>query len=485
MQLVLYAVVPAALVILAFLSRKIKLKKTKNSSVVEMLFHRIALYVYGRLPQKFLSERLAPMERSLRLLSPWKRGETAGRDYFVKKLADLLMLLTAGSILGLALYVAARQNHIVSEKGQIVREPYLEEDKQEMLTALTDAGEWVGNYEVQISSRRYTKEESDALFAQASEQLPTLILNENPSLEEVTTDLNLCDEVPGYPFTIRWKCSNYSRIHSNGRVETNELPKEGEVVTLTAQYSYYENLYEQVLYAHVKEPIQGPEVKREHAMQKILAAADTRTLTKETMELPDTFEGKPIVWKETVKDNSTLIYVLILLAAVGTFFAKDKEVKKQMEERNQQLLTDYPAFVSQLVLYLGAGMTLRNIFYTLSKKQRKSGPKKETRYLQEELKRTLHLMEGGMAEAQAYEQFGLRCGVRQYTKLITLLIQNLKKGSNDLLRLLNEESQAAFAERLDLARKRGEEAGTKLLAPMMLLLGIVMIIIMIPAYTSF
>ena len=107
------------------------------------------------------------------------------------------------------------------------------------------------------------------------------------------------------------------------------------------------------------------------------------------------------------------------------------------------------------------------------------------RYLYEELRRMTYGMESGVAEARVYEQFGLRCGIQQYTRLCTLLTQNLRKGSNDLLRLLEEESGKAFAERVDLARKRGEEAGTKLLVPMMLLLGIVMIIIMIPAYTAF
>ena len=41
------------------------------------------------------------------------------------------------------------------------------------------------------------------------------------------------------------------------------------------------------------------------------------------------------------------------------------------------------------------------------------------------------------------------------------------------------------AERKGLAKKLGEEAGTKLLLPMMMMLCIVMVIIMIPAYFSF
>ena len=44
---------------------------------------------------------------------------------------------------------------------------------------------------------------------------------------------------------------------------------------------------------------------------------------------------------------------------------------------------------------------------------------------------------------------------------------------------------SAFEKQKNMARKLGEEAGTKLLLPMMLMLGIVMVLIIVPAYFSF
>ena len=70
-------------------------------------------------------------------------------------------------------------------------------------------------------------------------------------------------------------------------------------------------------------------------------------------------------------------------------------------------------------------------------------------------------------------------------KFTNLLVQNLKKGSNGILAALRQEAKNAFEERRNMARKLGEEAGTKLLLPMMLMLGIVMVLIIIPAYFSF
>ena len=62
---------------------------------------------------------------------------------------------------------------------------------------------------------------------------------------------------------------------------------------------------------------------------------------------------------------------------------------------------------------------------------------------------------------------------------------NIKKGTKELSNLLEKEACDAFEKRKNMARVKGEEATTKLLMPMMLMLITVMMIIMIPAIWSF
>ena len=57
----------------------------------------------------------------------------------------------------------------------------------------------------------------------------------------------------------------------------------------------------------------------------------------------------------------------------------------------------------------------------------------------------------------------------------------MKKGSEGLISLLESEAEAGMEERRQQARKLGEEAGTKLLLPMMLMLILVMGILIVPA----
>ena len=73
----------------------------------------------------------------------------------------------------------------------------------------------------------------------------------------------------------------------------------------------------------------------------------------------------------------------------------------------------------------------------------------------------------------------------QKSRGLALLSQNVKKGTTDILKLLEQESQSAFEQHKNLAKKKGEEAGTKLLFPMILMLMTVMAMLMFPAIVSF
>ena len=89
------------------------------------------------------------------------------------------------------------------------------------------------------------------------------------------------------------------------------------------------------------------------------------------------------------------------------------------------------------------------------------------------------------AWGRAYELLGSRCGLPLYRKLSTLLIQNVQKGAAGMLDTLRQESWKVNEERKNQIKRKGEEAGTKLLFPMMLMLGMVMILVIVPACFAF
>ena len=97
---------------------------------------------------------------------------------------------------------------------------------------------------------------------------------------------------------------------------------------------------------------------------------------------------------------------------------------------------------------------------------------------------TCRELRSGVSEGRSYEHFGRRTGLQEYVRLSTLLMQNLKRGNSALLERLREEADKAWEEQLQQGRRMGEEAGTKLLVPMVMMLAVVMVMIMVPAFSA-
>ena len=150
------------------------------------------------------------------------------------------------------------------------------------------------------------------------------------------------------------------------------------------------------------------------------------------------------------------------------------------------MIVDYAEFVSKLQILLSSGSTIRKSLEKMAvdyKRNKEKGG--ENKYVYEELLLCVRKLRDGLDEAACYEYFGNRCGLVCYKKLTSLLIQNLRKGTDGILEAMDNEVRIAFEERKSVARKMGEEAQTKLIFPMMLMLTVVMLIIMIPAYMAF
>ncbi|MEG2350242.1 MAG: hypothetical protein RSB57_07010, partial [Hungatella sp.] len=81
-------------------------------------------------------------------------------------------------------------------------------------------------------------------------------------------------------------------------------------------------------------------------------------------------------------------------------------------------------------------------------------------------------------------EFGRRCQLQPYLKLSSMLEQNRKTGTKNLSSLLSAEMAEAWEQRKTIAKRMGEEAGTRLLLPLFMMLGIVMVMIMVPAMLS-
>ena len=222
--------------------------------------------------------------------------------------------------------------------------------------------------------------------------------------------------------------------------------------------------------------------------QKDIEAAVSSSRMDENINLPQYIADSKVHYEESEKPVSPLLFVLLGGAAILVVIIADKKkVKDNAIKRKKELLYDYSEVVSKLTLLLGAGMTTRMAWHKIAAdyKDNIEHGKAVRRPVYDEICKTDYNIQAGISELKAYEQFGKRCDTREYMKLAALLQTNIRKGTKELRRLLEEETADAFEKRKNMAKIKGEEATTKLLMPMMMMLMIVMAIIMIPAVWSF
>ena len=316
------------------------------------------------------------------------------------------------------------------------------------------------------------------MYQQAVEKLQDISKGDNEDAETITTDLNLVTTMEEYPFHISWRSANPEIIDTDGSVYFENVIEE-ELVKVNAIFQYGEWEKEETIYFVVH-----PKKKEDYLFYLSKDIKEREVVEREEKDflLPNFFEGKELQWRYPSSHSSYVVGILFLLILPFISYQKDVEIHRKIVQRREELLDSFPEFISQLILYLEAGMSVRGaMFRLLQDGQRKH--RKE--YLYQELAYVCRQMKNGLPEKEGYELLALRCNLPCYRKLTNLLIQHIQKGSNTILENLRKEATKAVEEKKGRIQKKGEEMGTKLLFPMMIMLLIVMVFIMVPALFSF
>ena len=351
--------------------------------------------------------------------------------------------------------------------------------------------------EITVGERQYTNDEMQKIFTQAIRKLDLLILGENKSLDEVRSNLELISKMPEEPIEIIWELDRYDVINRQGELQEDTiaeeaadnagLEKEGILVNLKAFLRYTEDETKEALYetaVRIFPPLLTEEEEKVAKVLEKIRDEDNNKASEEIIKFPEEVEGEKVEYRRPV--NSRGISILILgIAATGlTWCLIRRQGKKEDEKRKIQMVQDYPEIVNKLRLLLGAGMTIKNAWKKIVTDYEKKKEKCGERFAYEEMLITYREMQSGVTEAESYERFGRRCGIPSYLKLGAILSQNLRKGTRGVAEIMQMEAIQAFEERKALAKRRGEEASTKLLVPMFFMLGIVLVIVIVPAFLS-
>ncbi|MEG6614175.1 type II secretion system F family protein [Pseudoclostridium thermosuccinogenes] len=172
-------------------------------------------------------------------------------------------------------------------------------------------------------------------------------------------------------------------------------------------------------------------------------------------------------------DTGFIIFSIALILTVA--YLSDNELKEKIKKRRLAIQMDFPDFLNKLILLIDAGMTVTRAWEKAVEDNKKGG------VLYSELETVLAEIKSGKSEYQAYEDFSKRCRTPEVTRFMSALIQNLRKGNADIVSVLRLQSNECWMMRKNAAKRLGEEASTKLIFPMMLILIAILIIVATPA----
>ena len=176
---------------------------------------------------------------------------------------------------------------------------------------------------------------------------------------------------------------------------------------------------------------------------------------------------------------------MVLLAVVVPilfYFGYFEMLDTKRKERKRQAEECYTEFVTQISILLAAGISVRQAFFRLEEEYEKKYGAQHV--IAAELQITRQELENGHSEAMVYEAFGRRIGVLSYQRMASLLEQNTSKGIQGIRSLLLQEAKEVMAEERAKIKIKGEQAGTKLLFPMIGLLFLVFAVLLMPAFQS-
>lgn len=167
-----------------------------------------------------------------------------------------------------------------------------------------------------------------------------------------------------------------------------------------------------------------------------------------------------------------IAFVLIIFMVCNVVYDKNAKI----DSRHDSILRDFPHVLSQMALLINAGMPLREVVETASRKQ--GG------VLYEEMRVLNDDIRNGVPEYEAMREFAERCGVDEVRKLSSLIIQNVRKGNSELAAAMMELSGEVWHRRTSQVKELGEKASTGLLIPILIIFGGIIVMVVIPIFRN-
>lgn len=360
---------------------------------------------------------------------------------------------------------------------ELLRNEPKEGDYEEALIATI--GDEQVSLNVTVSERMLNETEAKEELLKARDLISEFLKGENESLKKITTDLNFLTEIPETSVEIQWvdKAPDYFTFAGERRKEvviTEPVEIKLSAILTCREFSEdYETTI--TLFPAAEDKVES--------LQRLIKEENQQQVENKIFMLPDVYEGNSVTWRKKPDTTFLLVFLLMIMAVFLIKLGGKRDQESVKKDRLEFLEKEYAKLVSKFTMLLSAGLSIRNAWERIVLLYRRKGDTEGALF--QELNWGFLQMQKGVSELEVYEAVGVRFGNVHYKKLMAMFISDRKRGSVNLLDAMNQEMLSAWEEQKRKSRQHGEKIGTKLLIPMMGMLGIVLVIVMMPALLSF
>lgn len=501
-MIIIYSIVSMAGIICALTTRNFSKDQfaqlDEKEEPLRFLYPTVA-FLYYKCLQRFMGQRNRKLEGTLQMLDERKSKLPSYEKYMIKKLSFVYLIIVSVSLLSICIEVQSLQKNQKAREGILMRPAGEISEKMKLDMEVMTDDQWrkdelnieLKPYCESTDSKPIERKVDEGSYQRAYEYIDSVVLKENSDLNHIVSDLYLPYKVPELGIDIEWSVEGSKRIDRSGHIQIDDL-NEPEEAILLGRIKKGEEILGNYQIRIVMIPKNQYEYEQwRNGLKLEIEKLQENDKNGRMIKLPTEYAGKKIRWRAKREFTSLYLFGIGILSSIFIHITMEEEIENKVRRRKKQMLVDYTDILNKLALLIGAGMTLPSAWqrivldYQKMKKQESKKKKKDAiRYAYEEMMITNSELHLGESNTRAIEEFGRRTQVMEYRKLSTVLIQNMKKGTDGLTHILELMATEAFEARKQRAKQLGEEAGTKLLLPMMIMLVLVLIIIMVPAFWS-
>lgn len=422
--------------------------------------------------KEYVDAMLVRGDKELEILHIWK-----------KRIVILGILVLVCGLAWLSCFMEEPETSVLSEGNYVVRQPE-DETVDFQVSGRSDTASWEKTISVLVKQRQFSEKEKEKIEETVRNYVEQKLPGKNDSLDKVTKALHFVTEIPGTEAELKWTWDE-QYIRASGAPIFSAIPEQGidTEIMLEAVWKNWKKVFHYTV--HI-----APRVLTEKELAVQTVTKEMKSILKEkaeesVVELPKQVGNTRLEYR-TEEDKKSFLPVYLCAGVILLLpFVWREQQKKGLAKREEQMLMEHSGIVNKFMLLLSAGLTVRRTVERLAaeyEEERKRGG--DIRYAYEEICVMLQEMKDGVSEGKAMERFGKRCRLFPYLRFSSVVTQNLKKGAEGIIDILEKESMEALEQRRAKVLQLGEVAGTKLLFPMILMLGLVMGIIMVPAFMT-